>query len=521
MMATLSDEILSSTTTTVDLTFCSLLDDNATQRINRLNQLHAQSRRPIIDGTTSTPVHVDVARVINDVGVPIVAIFGILGNALNLAVLTRKRLQRKMADRLETSAHAGLVALAASDALVCLTYAAVSLLLRFQSKVYGRDQSLVILYFDVYREPLLNVFQLTSTWLTVVMAVERYVAVCRPLQARSVISLTGTRVAILSVSVASLVCNLPRFWHYVPGVMPCSKLLDVSLREAASVCANVALSSCRYYLKLPGTLYNDHPTFVLVYDVFYFTVNIVLPLPILTFCNVCLVSALRRSHRLRQQQLQQSRGIELSAVQSIQQNEGININCQSDANNSVGATTLVIKSSHERLTRTLIGLIMLLIFLVGPSEILAFFRNYVINERPKGAASSRARYSVYHTATAIVNFLLLINYAVNFVLYCIVNPHFRRTCWDMVTCQCLRTRRRRGSCSMSEPAGPGCSRDGKYCTSVQEVMRGKRMRCERMNLMTGAEARLDVSSPSCVDGTGGVGDGERREDGSSVAVTIL
>ncbi len=45
--------------------------------------------------------------------------FGILGNVLNLIVLTSKGLQKTM-DRMEKSAHCGLVAMAVSDMCFCL-----------------------------------------------------------------------------------------------------------------------------------------------------------------------------------------------------------------------------------------------------------------------------------------------------------------------------------------------------------------------------------------------------------------
>ena len=45
--------------------------------------------------------------------------FGLLGNILNLIVLTSKGLQKTM-DRMEKSAHCGLVAMAVSDMCFCL-----------------------------------------------------------------------------------------------------------------------------------------------------------------------------------------------------------------------------------------------------------------------------------------------------------------------------------------------------------------------------------------------------------------
>jgi len=160
--------------------------------------------------------------------------------------------------------------------------------------LYSRHHSLFPLYFDMYHEGLFNVLLVSSTWLTVVMAVGRYVAVCKPLHARGFISVRGTRIAIASVFVGSILFNLPRFWHYEALSMPCGDLLPPAGRPpSADVCP-----SCRYYIKHTGPLY-DNPTFVAVYGVACSAVAILLPLPVLTVCNVCLARALRRSRLLQ------------------------------------------------------------------------------------------------------------------------------------------------------------------------------------------------------------------------------
>jgi len=71
-------------------------------------------------------------------------------------------------------------------------YTVVSL----QVYVGGYDWRLAV-YYSAHKELTVNVFALTSTWLTVVMAVSRYVVVCRPLHARGYISLRRTRCALL------------------------------------------------------------------------------------------------------------------------------------------------------------------------------------------------------------------------------------------------------------------------------------------------------------------------------------
>jgi len=103
----------------------------------------------------NTPKHVDIARVIQ-VLTPIVALFGILGNTLNLVVLTRKSLRYTM-DHLEKSAHTSLIALAVSDALICIVYTVKSAMPRRLTMFYSRHGSQFPLHFDMYHEGLFNV----------------------------------------------------------------------------------------------------------------------------------------------------------------------------------------------------------------------------------------------------------------------------------------------------------------------------------------------------------------------------
>jgi len=115
------------------------------QLIDRLSERHATTHK-----------HVDIARVVQ-VLVPIVALFGILGNTLNLVVLTRKSLRYTM-DHLEKSAHSSLIALAVSDALICVVYTVKSAMHGRLTMFYSRHRSLFPLYFDMYHEGLFNVF---------------------------------------------------------------------------------------------------------------------------------------------------------------------------------------------------------------------------------------------------------------------------------------------------------------------------------------------------------------------------
>jgi len=399
---------------------------------------------PLSARVTTTHMHVVIARTI-DVLIPIVALFGILGNALNLVVLTRKSLRYTM-DHLEKSARTSLIALAVSDALICIVYAIKSAMRGQLSMFYSGYRSLFPLYVDMYHEGLFNVLLMCSTWLTVVMAVGRYVAVCKPLHARGFISVRGTRIAIASVFVGSVVLNLPRFWHYVPMSVPCIELLPPSLQmPSADSCP-----SCRYYIKDTGQLYHNS-TFVTVYGVACSVVAILFPLPVLTVCNVCLVRALRRSQLLQKQY--RANNMRCRSMRTIS-NEATS-RCIEGRNSPAGRQHSSPSTSHHRITPTVIGLIVLFTLLVGPSEILALFRQYILTGH-KTAAS----YDAYQSAVVVTNFLLLVNFAVNFVLYCVVNVQFRRTCSSLLAfccCCCVRLSRRPWRDETADVGGGACS----------------------------------------------------------------
>ena len=329
-----------------------------------------------------------IAYVINNYVVPSISLFGIAGNVLNLIVLTHKQLQCSMKS-MERSYNSGLVALAVSDLLFCLLY---FLLTFVENKIfYTPKDSLVMLYYATYKEPLINIFLFSSTWLTMVVAVGRYIAICRPLQAREFINLRATRVFISSVFAGSVLINFPRFLHYRLTFFACEQL-QLPVRPETDDCA------CYYAQKISGDLYRNE-SFKFAYNIIWATVAIFGPLVVLILCNVCLMRALRQSY----------------AMQKLHR-----------ANHH-------FQNSDYHITPTLIALIVLFVTLVGPSEVLTFIKDQVIK-------SDTGMNRVFMTANEVTNCLLLVNFAVNVVLYSIINVQFRRVVKNLVCCIGFRRR---------------------------------------------------------------------------------
>ena len=317
-----------------------------------------------------------------------VCVFGIAGNLLNFVVLSQKSLTYLM-ERMEKSAHYGLIALAVSDLFVCLS--------ALPSAIYGTGKKNggfahanfnFRLLHKLYGNGVINTFMLSSTWLTVTMAVSRYIAICHPLRARQIIGKTFTVASLVAVFVISILFNVPRFLWEEPR--------------------SVDTGGGRTYFAYPGPL-QLNPNAKLAYLWTYFTFGIVVPLCMLVFCNAHLINTLRLSIMSR------------SDTQSV-------FHRVVRPTRSQLQRTIRERSEQAvyRITLTLIVIIILFVVLFVPSELLNFFVDL--------AAQTSRQTEVFNIAVTVGNLLQAINFAVNFVLYSAVNTYFRYTICRMVRC---------------------------------------------------------------------------------------
>jgi hypothetical protein len=316
-----------------------------------------------------------------------ICLFGMFGNLINLAVLSRKSLMERM-ERMERASHVGLIALAVSDFLYCTCSFPQAYVGTVSYTSGGIDFWLV---YQAYGFASMNCFLLTSTWLTVAMAVCRYLAICYPLRARQYLGMTASRAIICSVFALSLIFNLPRFFF---NKITCTEYPDLR----------------REYTKIDGAIPSDSPGHV-TYMWLYFIFGILLPLLVLAYCNIFLVRALHESRHLRRQH-------------------------SSSTGQNHDSTRIV--------TLTLCVIVVMYILLVGPAELVTFWRLFV----------DKDTLNQYNFAVRICNALQMLNFAVNFILYCIINVHFRRVVRDLLLCQHLREQIHSHAHSCSEASKP-------------------------------------------------------------------
>jgi len=139
----------------------------------------------------------------------LVCILGLVGNCLSICVLRAGRSRRQA-----VSTYL-LKALALSDNLF-LTTAAVVQMYPAMAIVSGQLGHLqrIYPYYQTLAWPLAHIVQLISVWMMVLVAANRYVAVCHPLHASSLCSRRHMRWQIIDMVTACVVYSIPRFAEF-------------------------------------------------------------------------------------------------------------------------------------------------------------------------------------------------------------------------------------------------------------------------------------------------------------------
>jgi len=217
--------------------------------------------------------------------VPIVCVFGIVGNILTLLVLACEKLRCDAGA--ERKVNLWLQALAVSDLLLCVVLLPHGLM-TYGGRLVYTSLSFQLLY-QAYGSAVINNFMLTSTWLTVAMSFGRYMAVCHPLgvcqniplladcTARGGVS-SRTRVKAGVIFLVCFVFNLPRFFEFRIESHSCGVGTEDSEQTVLALSFGAVAGG---------------------YVWAYFVVAIVLPLVTLAFCNIRLVNTLRQSQKFR------------------------------------------------------------------------------------------------------------------------------------------------------------------------------------------------------------------------------
>ncbi|OWF38453.1 FMRFamide receptor-like [Mizuhopecten yessoensis] len=162
------------------------------------------------NGTTSSMLRSSPSyNLLFKVLLPIICVSGIVGIILTVMVLSRKNMC--------TSTNCYLTSLSIAD----LGFLVILSTKFLEYRITGYPFHVFDIYFT-YAQIFLHTFLLASVWLTVMLAIERYIAICHPLRAISICTVRRARIIIVVIFVFSFYCRVPNFFEQeIKTVTPC------------------------------------------------------------------------------------------------------------------------------------------------------------------------------------------------------------------------------------------------------------------------------------------------------------
>lgn len=295
---------------------------------------------------------------------PITCVGGIIGIIMTVIVLSRKNMC--------TSTNCYLKALAITD-LIFLTLFSTKLL----DNHFAEKGPIAFEKFHIYLaylEIFLHLFNMASIWLTVMLSIERYIAICYPLRAVSLSTVSGARKFIVTIYFVAFLCGLPKFWEFKVARIP---------------------QFPTPFIKLTELSYNTE--YIMAYRIVYeILLSAVIPFLFLIVINSRLIQEIHRSTRYLRHHL---------AADSI--------------------VSHVISAEELQLTLMLVGITAVFFLCHAPYVVynfIAVLTKYIYSRSP-AMGFTRAFRTFLHVSLL----LLSVKSAVNFILYCWFSEKFRVT----------------------------------------------------------------------------------------------
>ncbi len=294
----------------------------------------------------------------------ILCVIGLVGNTVSMFVLQK--------DRSQTVASFLLQALAIADNSVLLTSVFVlGFCYGLLPHVADYQTTLAVIAYTIkYIQPFGYISHTMTIWCTVLLALNRYVAICRPFQAPSFCTVTKARIQVAVVYLFAFIFNSVRFFQVTV------------IHENATL--TYAQSTAIGEDKLFGVVYTNG---------MYTVLCVLLPLTFLVVLNGKLIMEISRMKARR-------------------------------ASVPVGSQP---PYREESITLVMIIIIVTVVICHLPDRLLHIFQ-YVIRYEDRGCGT--AMYFLY----ALTNLLIILNSSINFFIYYVCRRRFRRILRSTLFC---------------------------------------------------------------------------------------
>ncbi|KAI8745520.1 growth hormone secretagogue receptor type 1 [Biomphalaria glabrata] len=290
----------------------------------------------------------------------VLSVFGIMGNVLNVFILTRKKMI--------SATNILLTALAVFDGLKSLVHLPF-IILNYDIFVKTPHPFSISSYSNFYSTVVI-IFHSASIWLTVSLAIFRYIAVRFPLRASTLCSQKRAKLTIFVVCLLITAVRIPNFLNYT-FVYP--------------VYTNVSHWDIRDRVEE----YNFNQRLTIWFTALFVRL---LPCLLLLVLSILLIQELRRASESR--------------------------------SNLSGQGTIQKQMKTNRTTGMLLVVVGLFIVIELPHGILLILV----------AVNSNFFDSVYFPLGALIDDITLLNNGINFVIYCAMSHKFRDTFMEIFSC---------------------------------------------------------------------------------------
>ncbi|XP_054271095.1 FMRFamide receptor [Macrosteles quadrilineatus] len=208
----------------------------------------------------------------------LIGVMGIIGNVISMIILSRPQMR--------SSINYLLIGLARCDTVLIVT----SIFLFGIPAIYQYTRTDILYNYEFYIYPFLCLIvfpvaliaQTVSVYLTLTVTLERFVAVCHPLQARSLCTYGRAKLYVVLIIIFSTLYNLSRFW-------------EISVVEVYHPYTNTTV-----YMTQPSELRKNN-IYISVYIHWLYMVFIYfLPFSCLAVLNGAIYRQVRRANQERQ-----------------------------------------------------------------------------------------------------------------------------------------------------------------------------------------------------------------------------
>ncbi|KAG6442630.1 sex peptide receptor-like [Manduca sexta] len=322
----------------------------------------------------------------------LLCLFGSAANSVNIAVLSRKEMT--------SSTNSILTGLAVADLLVMIDYIpfALHMYTKIGSELNRNSYGWAV--FIYFHSIFSQTFHTISIWLTIMLAVWRYIAIKFPQRNRTLCNKQNTNVAImLAYAVCPILC-LPIYFamniqERPPGVV--NDTTNNMTMEQGNTTSAPANSEPMYVIAMTNN--NDLLTAIFwIYSVFIKLI----PCVVLSILSVLLILKMKSSDRRRQKLLKKS---------TITTNEGEKAQLNDEGGGKRGG------GRTDRTTRMLVALLGLFLATELPQALFGLLT----------AIAPHLFQICYYAFGEVMDLMALVGSAVNFVLYCSMSRQFRST----------------------------------------------------------------------------------------------